>query len=102
MDTLDNQICPICHKNALVLTEDDVDVPYFGKAFLFSMKCNSCGYFMSDVEAEQIKEPLRYAIEIDHEDDMKIRIVKSSNATVKVKELKMTMEPGTSSIGFVT
>lgn len=102
MDKLEKQPCPLCHKKTLTLMEDVTEVPYFGKAYLFSMNCESCGYSMSDVEAEVEKDPSRYTFEISSDKDMNVRIVKSSNAIVKFPQLKMSMEPGPSSIGFIT
>ena len=102
MDKLEKQKCPGCGKNTLTLIEDQIEVPYFGKCFLFSMKCSSCNYDISDVEATEKKEPAKYTIEIDSEKDMKIRIVKSSTATVKIPALKVTITPGPASIGYVS
>lgn len=102
MDKLENQICPACYKNTLTLIEDIVEVPYFGKLYLFSMKCSSCSYNVSDVEAEEKKEPSRYTIEINSEKDMNIRVVKSSTATVKIPALKVKITPGPASIGYIS
>ena len=104
MDRLEKQKCPVCLKDTLTLTEDNNEIPYFGRVFIFSMKCGDpeCNYNMSDVESEEQKDPTRYTIEINSEKDMNIRVVKSSNASVKIPQLKMSMEPGVASIGFVT
>ena len=104
MDKLEKQKCPVCLKNTLALTEDCVEIPYFGKVFVFSMTCEDkeCNYHMSDVETEEKKDPTRYTIEINSEKDMNIRVVKSSNGSIKIPQLKMSMEPGVASIGFVT
>jgi len=124
MDKLEKQKCPVCFKNILTLTEDNMEIPYFGRVFLFSMQCQDkeCNYNMSDVETEEQKEPTRYTLEINSEKDMNIRVVKSSNATleinsekdmnirvvkssnagVKIPQLKMSMEPGVASVGFVS
>ena len=102
MDKLDNQQCPMCGKKTLTLTEDLQEVPYFGKVYLFSMDCKECKYFISDVEAESEKDPVKCVIETDSEKDMEIRVVKSSNAIVKIPQLRMSMEPGPNSIGFVS
>ncbi len=102
MDKLDNQPCPICNSKTLTLTEDITEIPFFGKAYVFSMHCSSCKYHISDVEAEEQKEPSKYSIETNSDKDMSIRIVKSSTATVKIPTLKMSMEPGTSSVGFIS
>ena len=104
MDKLEKQKCPVCFKNTLTLTEDSMEIPYFGRVFLFSMKCEDkeCNYNMSDVETEEKKEPTRYTLEINSEKDMSIRVVKSSNASVKIPQLKMSMNPGVASVGFVS
>lgn len=98
---LKNQICPICHKKALTLTESEIDVPFFGKVFLFSMNCSECKYNKADVEAAEKKEPCKYTFEVSSEKDLKTRFIKSSFATVKIPHL-ITISPGPDSEGFVT
>lgn len=102
MDKLEKQPCPVCKENTLTLTEDSREVPYFGRLYLFSMSCFNCKYSMSDVEAEEKKDPSKYTIETDSEEDMKIRVVKSSEATINIPQLRMKMESGPNSIGFVS
>lgn len=102
MDKLDKQKCPMCLKNTLTLIEDQQEVPYFGNVFIMSMKCSSCDYNVSDIEPEKKGEPARYTIETDSEKDMKIRIVKSSNAIVKIPTFKVTITPGPASIGYIS
>ena len=102
MNKLEKQHCPICKSKTLTLTEELTEVPYFGKLYIFSMKCSNCKYFISDVESEEKKDPMKYTIETDSEKDMSIRVVKSSTATVSIPQLKMKMEPGPNSIGFVS
>lgn len=101
MDKLDKQQCPMCHKKTLSLIEKETEVPYFGKLALFSMTCSNCKYHMADVEAVEKKEPAKYTFEISSEQDMKIRIVKSSKATIKLPHIT-TVTPGPASSGFVT
>jgi len=102
MDKLDKQPCPMCRNKTLTLMEDQTEVPFFGKLYIFSMNCTHCKYSVSDVEAEEEKDPIRYTIETDSEKDMQIRIVKSSSAKVSMPQLRMKMEPGPNSIGFVS
>ncbi len=99
-----NQPCPMCMKKTLVLTEAEKEVPYFGKCYLFSMNCSNpeCGYFKADVEAVAEKnEPAKYTLEISSEDDMKIRVIKSSSAKVSIPRM-ISSEPGPSSNGYIT
>lgn len=102
MDKLENQPCPMCKTKNLTLTEEEKEIPYFGKCYLFSMTCSNCKYHISDVEAEEKKDPSRYILEINSEKDMQIRIVKSSTATIKIPQLRMEVTPGPASIGYIS
>ncbi len=97
----EHQNCPLCNEKTLILTEREMEVPYFGKVYLFSMTCSSCKYHKADVEAIEQKEPVKYEFEISSEADMKVRVVKSSEATVKLPHLA-TITPGPASQGYVT
>ncbi len=102
MEKLEKQQCPLCGTKNLTLTESEEDIPYFGKVLIFSMDCSNCNFSKSDIESLESKEPSRYTIEINSEEDLKIRIVKSSEATIKIPQLRMSMTPGPASIGFVS
>jgi len=94
-------VCPLCHQKTLALADRETEVPYFGKVFIFSMTCSNCKYHKSDVEAAEKKEPCKYTFEISKEEDMKVRVVKSSEATVKIPHISEII-PGPASQGFVT
>ncbi len=98
---LDKQQCPMCGQKALTLSETEKEIPYFGKVFLFNMTCSNCKYHVSDVESVENKGPCKVSVEINSEDDMNIRVIKSSNATVKIPRI-MTIEPGPSAQGYIT
>ncbi|MCK4522163.1 MAG: ZPR1 zinc finger domain-containing protein [Nanoarchaeota archaeon] len=100
-NTMRGQLCPMCHKKTLTLIEEEMEVPYFGKLSLFSMTCASCKYHKADIESLEKKDPCKYSIEISSENDMKIRIVKSSQATVKIPHIT-TIDPGIVSNGYIT
>jgi zinc finger protein len=100
-EALVGQTCPMCRENTLTLMEHELEVPYFGKIAVFSMDCDTCKYHKADVEALEQKEPCKYTLEINSEQDMKIRIVKSSNAIVKIPYIG-TIEPGIASNGYIT
>ncbi len=100
-ETVAGQPCPLCHKKSMTMTEEEIEVPFFGKAFLFSMTCGECKYHKSDIEAAERKEPCKFTFEISEEKDMKVRVVKSSEATVKIPHIT-TITPGPASQGFVT
>jgi zinc finger protein len=101
IQTLEGQECPICHAKNATLMEQERDVPYFGKVYMFSITCSSCRYHKADVEAAEKHPPARYTLEVENEKDMNIRVVKSAEATVKIPHM-ITMEPGTAAQGFIT
>jgi zinc finger protein len=102
-DMLDGQECPMCKEKTLVLTEHTAEVPYFGKMFIFAMTCSnqSCSYHKADVEFAEKKDPCQYTFEIQSEEDLKVRVVKSSEATVKIPHVG-SIESGPASNGYVT
>jgi len=102
MEQLKNQPCPICHKNKLILIEEGYDIPYFGKCYLMTMQCEECGYKLSDIESEEQKDPVRYTFEVKNKKDLNVRVVKSGQATVKIPALKMSVEPGPASEGYIS
>ena len=65
------------------------------------MTCSNCKYHKADIEAAEKKEPCKYTFEINNENDMKVRVVKGSGATVKIPHIT-TITPGPASQGFVT
>ncbi len=102
MDELKNQPCPVCGKKKAILREEELDIPYFGKTFVFSINCGECGFSKADIEAAEKKDPVKVTFETDSEEDMKVRLIKSSNATVKVPTLRMSVESGEGSDGFIS
>ena len=102
MPEIKNQKCPMCGKDKLTLTEEDYNIPHFGKCFLMTMHCDSCHYHISDVESEENKGSIKITFEVEKEEDMKVRVIKSSEATVKIPQMRMSMEPGAASTGFLS
>lgn len=91
----------MCHEAKLTLTERDIEVPFFGKLYAFSMMCEGCKFHKADVETQQQGEPVRYTFEIESEADMNVRVIKSSEATVKFPHLS-SIESGPASQGYVS
>jgi len=104
MDTLSGETCPVCLKKTLTLVEDEKDIPYFGKIYIFSMQCTDkeCDFKQADVEAEEAKDPLRITFTIESEKDLNVRVIKSGAATISIPQLKMSVEPGAVADGYVS
>jgi zinc finger protein len=98
---LGGQKCPMCFKDSLTLMEAERDVPFFGQVAIFSMDCNGCNYHKADVEALEKHDPVKFTLTVENEEDLKVRVVKSSHAKVKVPRI-MSIDPGPASNGYVT
>ena len=101
MSELKGELCAFCGEKKLILREDEIDIPYFGRVFVFGMECEGCHYRKADVEPAEQKEPCRYTLEITSEKDLSIKIVKSGDAIIKIPNI-ITVEPGPASEGYVT
>jgi zinc finger protein len=101
IDVISGEKCPMCGENTLTLTEMERDIPFFGVVAIFSMSCMSCHYHKADVEAAEHSDPVRFDFTIDSEDDMSVRVVKSSNAIIKFGRIGK-IESGEASNGYVT
>lgn len=104
LDTIENEKCPMCQKDTLMLYETEQDIPYFGKVFIFGMQCKNteCNYKQNDVEAEKQGKASKIEFTIENSKDLNVRVVKGSEATVKIPQMKMSVEPGIASDGYVS
>ena len=104
MEKLDGQPCPVCLKKTLTLTEDALDVPPFGKFFVFGMQCKdtTCGFQKSDVESEKPRDPCRITFTIEKDRDMTVRVIKSSAAKLSFPQLRLSVEPGVDAVGYIS
>lgn len=103
-DVLEGQECPVCREKTCTLMESSRKIPFGEKevlVHLFSMTCTNCKYHTSDLEFDEKQEPVKYTLEVSSEDDLKIRIVKSAEATVKIPHI-ITIESGPQSQGYIT
>jgi zinc finger protein len=98
---VDGETCPICSKKELTLMESQIEVPYFGKLFVFGMSCSACKYHKADVEAAEAKTGAKYSFEVKTKEDLTVRVVKSSQATIKLPHIG-SITPGPESEGYVS
>jgi len=93
--------CPVCGSEMNIIIKDD-DIPYFGKILIMTAVCKNCGYKHSDVFSLEVKEPIKVEFSVEREDDLMVRVVKSSEASVEIPELGVRIDPGQMSDGYVT
>jgi zinc finger protein len=65
------------------------------------MECGACGFKKADVEAAEQNEPAKWSFSIENDEDLNVRIVKSSEATVKLPHI-VEINPGSDSEGYIT
>jgi len=100
-EIIEGELCPFCNNKTLTLMETVREIPFFGMCHIFSMDCSECKYHKADVEAEQQQDAVKYTLDVDSEDDMKIRVVKSSSANVKIPYVGDILA-GETSNGYIT
>ncbi|MEM2897391.1 MAG: ZPR1 zinc finger domain-containing protein [Candidatus Bathyarchaeia archaeon] len=94
--------CPLCGKDELTLNELEYNVKYFGKVILLTEICKSCGFKHSDVYPLSSKEPCLIKARIECVEDLSMKVVRSSSATIKIPEFGISVYPGPSSNGFIS
>jgi len=94
--------CPVCKKEELELKELEYNVEYFGKVLLLTEICKNCGFKHSDVYQLESKEPCLIKACIECEEDLSMKVIKSSNATIRIPEFGINIYPGPSSNGFIS
>ncbi|MBT7902962.1 ZPR1 zinc finger domain-containing protein [Candidatus Woesearchaeota archaeon] len=100
-EVVGGELCPICNTKNLVLREEELEIPFFGNVYVFSMTCSNCKFHKADLECKEKREPAKYTLVIDSEEDMKIRVVRSSEAVIKLQRIG-SIEPGPAAQGFIT
>ena len=103
IEKVEGELCPFCLQKTLTLLEKEIEIPFFGKGFVFSMKCSNpdCNYNKSDVEITERSEPVKLELKPSDPKDMEIRVIKSSEATVVIPGI-IAITPGPASNGYIT
>jgi zinc finger protein len=95
--------CPICgSKDSLKIIVNELDIPYIGKVLETTMVCSKCNYKNSDIMPTDVKEPKRYILKIQSEEDLNKRVVRSSTGFIRIPELGFEVKPGVASQGYVS
>ena len=102
MEVIEKQDCPVCKQKTMQLIQEEREIPHFGKCYLMSMNCIECLYHSSDIEVEKKDNPKKYEFTVEKKQDLNVRVIKSSQATVKIPQLRMSVTPGAGSIGYIS
>jgi len=95
--------CPICASTGNVKMMAHIDeIPYFGEHTQVTILCHDCGWRQTDFIPAEGKKAGGWSMVIDNEDKLRARVVRSSSCTVRIPELDLEVNPGTSSTGYVS
>ena len=89
---VDGEQCPMCAKNTASFTEYEIEDPYAGTIFVFSLKCSSCGYKKADLEFENPGNPSEYSLKVESVEDLNIRVIKSGDCEVSIPKLGVSVD----------
>ncbi len=104
MDEVEIEIpCPICgvEGHVRMLTHID-EIPYFGEHTQVTVLCHDCGWRQSDFIPAEGKKPGGWSLKISKPEHIRARVVRSSSCTIRISELDLEVNPGTSSSGYVS
>jgi zinc finger protein len=93
--------CPACSSESLERGTDELEIPHFGKVIHYFMRCKNCGYRINDF-AFQGDFPNQDEVKIENKEDLAIKIVRGSGATVLIPELGLELYPGPLAESFIT
>lgn len=93
--------CPVCYKNTLNLIYTITNIPYFGELLVMGIKCQNCGFKVSDVMlvTHKGKTIIQEKITKDTINDL---VVLSADSTVSIPELGVEIDIRTESGGEIT
>ncbi|MDK2833320.1 MAG: zinc finger protein [Methanolobus sp.] len=92
--------CPLCHEELIINWQGD-DIPYFGEVMHISSRCE-CGFKFSDTLILTQRDPVRYELKLESQEDLNSRVVRSTSGTIRIPELGIDVEPGSISESYVT
>jgi zinc finger protein len=92
--------CPLC-QNDLVMNWQKDNIPYFGEIMYISAKCQ-CSFHFADTMILSSKEPMRYEMPVETQEDLDARVIRSTSGTIRIPEMGIIIEPGTVSESYIT
>ncbi len=92
--------CPLCQRDLVMNWQRD-NIPYFGEIIYISAKCQ-CSFRFADTMILSSKEPMRYEMPVETQEDLNARVIRSTSGTIRIPEMGIFIEPGMVSESYVT
>ena len=95
--------CPICSSEGTVkMIAHVTEIPYFGEHTQVTVFCTSCGWKQADFIPAEGKKSEKWSLKVKSQAELSSRVVRSSSCTVRIPELDLEVNPGSSSTGYVS
>lgn len=94
--------CPVCGSGTLETNIVEENVEFFGRMLLVTTYCSNCGFRHNDVIMVDQREPVRIKFTASGEEDLKVRVIRSSHASIRIPEIGVSIDPVTSGESFVS
>jgi zinc finger protein len=92
--------CPLCQSDLVMKWQRD-NIPYFGEIMYITARCQ-CSFRFTDTMILSSKEPMRYELSVESQEDLNARVIRSTSGTIRIPEMGIAVEPGTSSDADIT
>ena len=93
--------CPACGEEVDYLYETE-NIPYFSEILIITCSCPLCGYRFSDIQSLTVNQPVRFEFRVEQEEDLMVRVVRSTQGEITIPELGVEINPGPACEGFVS
>lgn len=93
--------CPACGEEVDYLYETE-QIPYFSEILIITCSCPLCGYRFSDIQSLTVNQPVRFEFRVEREEDLMVRVVRSTQGEIIIPELGVEINPGPACEGFVS
>ena len=94
--------CPVCNNNTLETTIVEENIEYFGKMVIITSYCSTWGYKHNYIIMPDQKESVKITFVASGEEDLKVRVIRSSFASIKIPEIGVSIDPITNGESFVS
>jgi zinc finger protein len=102
VETILDISCPGCNHKPIKYNSEILDIPYFDQVLSTTIICDKCNYKYSNILITSQNLPMEHKFKINSRDDMSVRIIKSSTATIEIPELRTKIEPRAASEAYIS
>ena len=92
--------CPICNQEIKYQYHTE-KIPYFSEILISTAQCE-CGFRSTDTLILKEGAPTLWRVQVQQAEDLTIRVIRSSTATIEIPEFGVKIEPGPACEALIT